>query len=177
MDTSVADGTVIADVAVCVMPSVEYVAVIVAVPAFAPVTTPELLTNTTPAGDEEVTENDDAEVTSMVELLLNVPMTLSACVLLSITVAVAGETLMDVSDGCFFAFASDGWHPARLRPRPIVRASKVNCLKSLIGVPPNTVFDATAREASVATPARDPPSPESAFKAKSTQLVSPVSIK
>jgi len=173
IDTIVADGTVTSEVAVFVMPSAEYVAVIVALPAFTAVTTPPELTSATDVADEAKL---DEEVTSRVESLLNVAMTLSGWVLLSITVADAGETLMDVSDGCFFAFESDGWHPARLRPRPIVRASKVNCLKNLIGVPPNTVFDATAREVSVATLARDSPSPESAFKAKSTQLVSSVSI-
>ena len=105
-------------------------------------------------------------------------MTLSACVLLSITVADPGETLIDTSEGCFLAFESDGWHPARLRPRPIVRASKVNCLKNLIGVPPNTVFDATEREVSVTTAGAGLPLSRKRFQGRIyTDLSRSVSIK
>jgi hypothetical protein len=105
MDTSVAAGTVMVAVAVLVMPSAVYVAVIVALPALTAVTTPALLTSATDVADEA---KDDAEVTSTFPLLLKVPMTVSACVLLIITVADAGETAIDVSEGCFFAFESDG---------------------------------------------------------------------
>jgi hypothetical protein len=127
MDTRGGCGTVIE--AVAVWPVEGYLAVIVAVPAFTAVTTPAPLTVATVAAEEAKVE---LEVRSMVDESLKLPVTFSACVAPTVTLAEPGATAIEVRVGCLGAFAVDGWQAASRRPEQIARASAANGLTRLI---------------------------------------------